>query len=76
MVLRALALCRLDEGRLASEVAAEVRLTANAVHEIGRRYEDGGLERALYERPHGFITRIVGSGQIAAPRLTNPVSRC
>src|SRR5215470_858084 len=50
-VLRALALCRLDEGRSASEVAAEVRLTAKAVREIGRRYEDGGLEPALYERP-------------------------
>jgi len=50
-VLRALALCRLDEGRSASQVAAEVRLTSKAVREIGRRYEDGGLEQALYERP-------------------------
>ena len=44
-VLRALALCRLDEGRSASQVAAEVRLTSKAVREIGRRYEDGGLDR-------------------------------
>ena len=50
-VLRALVLCRLDEGRSASKVAAAVRLTAKAVREIGRRYEDGGLEQALYERP-------------------------
>jgi len=50
-VLRALALCRLDEGRSASQVAAEVRLTSKAVREIGRRYENGGLEQALYERP-------------------------
>src|ERR1700755_2980735 len=50
MVLRALALCRLDEGRSASQVAAEVRLTSKAMREIGRRYEDGGLEPALYER--------------------------
>src|ERR1700751_1540941 len=50
-VLRALVLCRLDEGCSASEVAAEVRLTAKAVREIGRRYEHGGLEQALYERP-------------------------
>src|SRR5215472_4109326 len=49
-VLRALALCRLDEGRSASQVAAEVRLTSKAVREIGRRYENGGLEQALYER--------------------------
>ena len=50
-VLRALALCRLDEGRSASQVAAEVRLTSKAVREIGRRYENGDLEQALYERP-------------------------
>src|SRR5215813_5832868 len=46
-VLRALALCGLDEGRSASQVAAEVRLTSKAVREIGRRYEDGGMEPAL-----------------------------
>jgi len=51
MVLRALVLCRLDEGRPASAVAAEVRLTAKAVREIGRRYEDRGLAQALHERP-------------------------
>ena len=39
-----LVLCRLDEGRSATEAAAEVRLTAKAVREIGWRYEDGGLE--------------------------------
>src|SRR5262249_39033872 len=44
-VLRALALCRLNEGRSASQVAAEVRLTSKAVREIGRRYEDGGWSR-------------------------------
>ena len=44
MALRALALCRLDEGCSASEV----RLTSKAMREIGRRYEDGGLEQDLY----------------------------
>jgi Winged helix-turn helix len=50
-VLRGLVLRRLDEGRLAAAVAAEVRLTSKAVREIGRRYEDRGLEQALHERP-------------------------
>ena len=49
-VLRALALLQLDAGQAASTVAGNVQLTAKAVREIGRRYEDGGLERALYDQ--------------------------
>ncbi len=49
-VLRALALLQLDAGQAASAVAASLQLTAKAVREIGRRYEDGGLDRALYDR--------------------------
>jgi putative transposase len=62
-VLRALALCRLDEGRSASQVAAEVRLTSKAVQEIGRRYEDGGLEPALYERPRPGAAAVLEDSQ-------------
>jgi putative transposase len=62
-VLRALVLRRLDEGRLASEVAAEVRLTSKAVREIGRRYEDGGLEQALYERPWPGAAPVLDASQ-------------
>jgi putative transposase len=62
-VLRALALCRLDEGRSASQVAAEVRLTSKAVREIGRRYEDGGLEPALYERPRPGAAAVLDDRQ-------------
>ena len=32
------------------EVAANVRLTPKGVREIGRRYEDSGLEQALYDK--------------------------
>jgi putative transposase len=62
-VLRALALCRLDEGRSASQVAAAVRLTSKAVREIGRRYEDGGLELALYERPRPGAAAVLEDSQ-------------
>ena len=62
-VLRALALCRLNEGRSASQVAAEVRLTSKAVREIGRRYEDGGLESALYERPRPGAAAVLDASQ-------------
>ena len=50
VVLRALALAQLHEGKTASEVATNVRLTPKAVREIGRRYEQEGLDRALWDR--------------------------
>ena len=50
VVLRALALVQLHEGKTASEVATNVRLTSKAVREIGRRYEQEGLDRALWDR--------------------------
>jgi putative transposase len=50
VVVRSLALCHLHEGKSTSEVAANVRLTSKAVREIGRRYEESGLERALYDK--------------------------
>src|SRR5260370_9579761 len=53
VVLRALALRQLGEGRTASEVAALVGLTGKAIRALARRYEEGGLETAGYgkERP-------------------------
>ena len=50
VVLRSLALCQLYEGKSISEVASHIRLTSKAVREIGRRYEESGLERALYDK--------------------------
>ena len=50
VVLRSLALCQLHAGKSVSEVAAHVHLTSKAVREIGKRYEDSGLERALYDK--------------------------
>jgi putative transposase len=50
-VLRAMALSHLHDGKSTGEVAAMVRLTPKAVRQIGRRYEDAGLETALYDKP-------------------------
>ena len=50
VVLRSLALCQLHEGKSISEVASNVHLASKAVREIGRRYEESGLERALYDK--------------------------
>jgi putative transposase len=49
-VLRALALSHLHDGKSTGEVAAMVRLTPKAVRQIGRRYENAGLEPALYDK--------------------------
>ena len=49
-VLRALALRQLSDGKSAAEVACLVPLTSKAVREIGRRYEQSGLEQALYDK--------------------------
>jgi len=49
-VLRALALEHLNDGMPTAEVASMVRLTPQAVREIGRRYQNAGLEQALYDR--------------------------
>jgi hypothetical protein len=79
VVLRALALLQLHEGRPASEVAANVRLAAKTVREIGWRYLDHGLERALYDRPRpGAAPRLSPSErkQIVAMVCSDPPVGC
>ena len=51
VVLRAVALQRLAEGMGAPQIAAIVPLTRQSIRNLVRRYEAGGLERALYEKP-------------------------
>ena len=50
-VLRALALRQLAEGQTVRQVAKNVALTPKTVWLTSQRYWQGGLERALYERP-------------------------
>ncbi len=51
VVLRALALLQLDRGGGATAVARTVGLSPEGVRRIAHRYQDGGLDAALYERP-------------------------
>jgi putative transposase len=51
VVLRGLALRHLYEGKAVSAVASQWQLTPKAVRESGRRYEESGLDRALYDKP-------------------------
>ena len=50
-VLRALALRQMDQGRSTPAVGASLGVSAKAVWEIGKRYQQGGLERALFDAP-------------------------
>jgi putative transposase len=50
VILRAVALLQLGKGVSAPRVAGMVPLTAQAIRKIGHRYQEGGLERALYEK--------------------------
>ena len=50
VVLRAIALEQLTAGQTAPVVARMVHLSPQAVRRIAHRYEQGGLESALYER--------------------------
>jgi len=79
VVLRALALSQLHNGKAVSEVAANLRLTPKAVREIGRRYEDQGLERALHDqrRPGAAVTFDASQKQrIIAMVCSDPPEGC
>ena len=51
VVLRSLALLQLSGGDSAPSIARRLRLTPKTVRDIGKRYLEGGVDRALYERP-------------------------
>lgn len=75
VVLRSLALFQLHEGKSVSEAAANVRLTSKAVREIGRRYEEFGLERALYDKQRPGAQSLLDTRQrqrIIAMVCSNP----
>jgi len=50
-VIRALVLRQMDGGRTTVEAGAAVGISAKAAWEIGKRYLEGGLERAIYDAP-------------------------
>src|SRR5579864_1941854 len=63
VVLRALALLQLAKGASAPKIAHVVPLTAQAIRNIGRRYQQGGLERALYERPRPGAAEVLDGSE-------------
>jgi putative transposase len=50
VVLRATALLQWAQGVSAPRISGMVPLTPQAIRKVGHRYQQGGLERALYEK--------------------------
>ena len=63
VVLRALALRQLAKGVSAQQIANVVPLTSQAIRNIARRYQQGGLERALYEKPRPGAAEVLDESQ-------------
>src|SRR5260370_33773991 len=63
VVLRAVALLQLTKGVSAPRVSRTIPLTAQAIRKIAHRYREGGLERALYERPRPGPAEILEDSQ-------------
>src|SRR5664279_3205054 len=63
VVLRALALLQLAKGASAPQIAKLVPITSQAIRNIGRRYQQGGLGRALYERPRPGAEEVLDQTQ-------------
>ena len=63
VVLRALALLQLAKGAVTTRIAGVLPLTAQAIRNVGRRYQEGGLERALYEKQRPGAAEVLDDSQ-------------
>ena len=62
-VRRAWILLQLGQGEACSPVASRVGVAVSTVYAVRKRYEQGGLERALYERPRPGAKPVLDAGQ-------------
>ena len=63
VVLRALALLQLAEGVSAPRIARMIPLTPQAIRKVAHRYQAGGLERALYEKPRPGAAEVLDNSE-------------
>jgi len=63
VVLRALALKQLGAGVAPLHVAQSVPLTAKAIRELAHRYNNSGLERALYDKHRPGAKQVLNASQ-------------
>jgi putative transposase len=63
VVLRAVALSQLAKGVSAPRISSVIPLTPQAIRNVGHRYQQGGLERALYEKERPGATEVLDDSQ-------------
>jgi transposase len=62
---RAWILRQIDQGQTAAQVAGNVGVAPKTVRAIARRYEEEGLEQALYEKPRPGQQQRRTAGQLS-----------
>ncbi len=75
VVLRALALLQLAENASAPQIAKVIPLTSQAIRRLGHRYEQAGLQGALYEKQRPGAAEVLDASQkqrIIALVCSNP----
>jgi putative transposase len=63
VVLRALVLLQLAKGISAPRISSTIPLTPQAIRKVGHRYQEGGLEQALYERQRPGAAELLDDSQ-------------
>jgi putative transposase len=63
VVLRALALLQLAEKASAPQIAKVIPLTPQAIRRLGHRYQQAGLDGALYEKPRPGAAEVLDVNQ-------------
>ena len=63
VAMRAVALLRLAEGMGAPQIAEVLPMTRQAVRNLARRYQQGGLERALYDKQRPGAASLLSTKQ-------------
>jgi len=79
VILRAMALLQLAKGVSAPRVSSVIPLTPQAIRKVGHRYQDGGLERALYDKERPGAAQVLEESQkqrIIAMVCSDPPEGC
>ena len=63
VVLRALALLELAKGVSAPRIAGIIPLPPQGIRNVGHRYQQGGLDRALYEKQRPGAAEVLDDSQ-------------
>ena len=63
VVLRALALLQLAQHASAPQISSVLQLTPQAVRRLGHRYQQAGLDGALYEKPRPGAAEVLDTNQ-------------